>query len=128
MTPWSKGRWAVRAAAPAGQDRGSATVELAVSLPGLVLLLFVALSAVTAVRIQIECVDAARDGALAAARGEDGSSAATHSAPPGASVVVSVDGATARATVTVRITPLGGRLPGYTVTATAVAETEPGSP
>ncbi len=51
-------------------DRGSATAELAVSLPALVLLLMVGVLAIVAVTNQLGCVAIARDTALAAARGE----------------------------------------------------------
>ena len=108
------------------RDRGSTTVELAVSLPALVLMLFVALSAVVAVRVQGQCVDAAREAARAAARGEPGEPAGRRAAPPGAEIDVVVDGDTARATVRVRLKPLGGHLPSFDVEATAVAAVEPG--
>ncbi|MDP9241529.1 MAG: pilus assembly protein, partial [Actinomycetota bacterium] len=51
-------------------DGGSVTAELATALPVLVFLLAVALGAVGAVTAQLRCVDAAREGARAAARGE----------------------------------------------------------
>ena len=51
-------------------DRGSATAETAVVLPVLVLLLAFALWALGAISIQLRCVEAARAGARAAARGE----------------------------------------------------------
>lgn len=108
------------------RDRGSATVELAVSLPGLVLLLFVALAAVMAVRAQLQCVDAAREGALVRARGGDGIAAASRLAPNGAVITVAVAGDTAQASVRVRVAPLGDRLPGVTVTGSAAAVLEPG--
>ena len=104
---------------PAG-DAGSATAELAVSLPALVLLLVVGLAALGAVRTQIACVDAAREAARAAARGEP---AAERIA--GASVMVTLDGDLVRATVVVHWKPFGGGLPGLDVTATSVAAMEP---
>jgi hypothetical protein len=107
-------------------DAGSATVELAVSLPALVLMLFAALTAIMAVRTQLECVDAAREAARSAARGESGTAAGARVAPDGASVDVSVGSDTVRTTVSVRLNPLGGRLPGLDITATAVAAMEPG--
>ena len=58
-----------------GRDRGSFTAELAAGLPALMVLLLVGLTAVAAGVAKVQCVDAARDGALAAARGEP--------APPG---------------------------------------------
>ena len=108
------------------RDRGSATAELAVCLPALVLLVFAGVTAVAAVRIQLECVDAATQAARAAARGESGPIAGARLAPPGASVAVTLDGDVVRATVRTRVSPLGRHLPGFDVAATAVAELEPG--
>jgi len=109
-------------------DRGSATAELAVALPALVLLVLFALGAINAVLAQLRCVDAARDAALAAARGEDGAAAGRRTAPAGASVTVQVDGDTVRATVRAPVRPLGPHLPGVEVGASAVADREPGGP
>ena len=110
-------------------DRGSATAELAVALPVLALLLVVALTAVAAVTAQLRCVDAAREAARAAARGSsDATAAGRRAAPAGAAVTVDSGGERVRAVVRVRITPLGGWLPGPEVSATAEAEAEPGEP
>ena len=106
-------------------DRGSTTAELAVGLPALVLLLLFALGAVNAVLARLQCVDAARDAALAAARGGDGDGAGHRRAPAGAAVAVSLDGDRATATVRVTVHPLGPHLPSVTVTGTAVADQEP---
>lgn len=95
------------------------------SLPALVLLLFVALTSLAAVRVQIQCVDAARETARAAARGENAEAAGRRVAPPGATISVGVDNDTVSATVRVWITPLGAG-PSFTVEATAVASIEPG--
>ena len=100
-------------------DVGSATAELAVCLPVLVLLLATGLMALTAVRTQIECVDVAREAARAAARGDP-----VAPGKPGASVTVNADGDVVRATVVVRWSP-GGGLPGFDITATSVAAVEP---
>jgi hypothetical protein len=89
-------------------------------------MVFVAVSAVSAVRIQLECVDAAREAARAAARGESGVDAGRRVAPSGAAVTVAVVGDTVRATVTAPVHPAGGRLPGFDVTATTTALAEPG--
>lgn len=124
MSPRREGRWAIRPAARA--DRGSATAELAVGLPALILLTFVAVAAVTAVLTKLQCVDAAREAARTAARGESDAAAASRVAPRGAAVSVTVAGESARATVRVTVRPLGGRLPGFEVSATAVAAAEPG--
>jgi len=109
------------------RDRGSATVELAVGLPALVLLLLFGLGAVDAVLARMQCVDAARDAALASARGGDGSSEGRHRAPHGAQVSVSLDGQRATAVVRVTVRPLGPYLPSVTVTGSAVAQREPGT-
>lgn len=119
---------AVRPRHRSADDRGSATAELAVALPALVLLVLFALGAINAVLAQMRCVDAARDAALAAARGEDGTAAGRRTAPAGASVSVQVDGDTVRATVRVPVRPLGPHLPGVDVGASAVADREPDGP
>lgn len=111
-----------------GRDRGSATAELAVGLPALTLFLVVGLSAVSAVTTQLRCLSAARDGALAAARGEAGATAARRAAPPGATVTLTFDGDTVRARVQAPVAPLGQLLSGLTVTAESVATVEPGVP
>ena len=69
-----------------------ATAELAVALPTLVLVLFVALSALTTVTDQVRCLDAARATARALARGDDPAAALSlgrRLAPPGAEFAVS---------------------------------------
>jgi TadE-like protein len=119
--------WAARpttATAPRA-DRGSATAELAVGLPALVLLTVVAVTAVGAVLTQLRCVDAAREAARAQARGEPGVIVAERVAPPGAAVGIELADGTVRATVRVQVHPLGGRLPGFEVSAVSVAALEP---
>ncbi len=106
-------------------DRGSATAEFAVALPALILLLLFSIGTVNAVLTRMRCVDAARDAALAAARGGDGGTAARRRAPAGAAVSVWTEGDLVHAKVSVTVRPLGGRLPGVTVSADAVAEEEP---
>jgi Flp pilus assembly protein TadG len=109
-------------------DRGSATAELAAALPALMVLLFVGLSAVEAVLAQMRCVDAARDAALTAARDGDGVTAGQARAPQGATVTIVDDGQDVRATVRLVVHPLGGHLPGIPISASAVADHEPGFP
>jgi Flp pilus assembly protein TadG len=111
-----------------GRDRGSVTAELAVGLPALVLLLFAGLTAVSAVITKLQCVDAAREAARAAARGEPGAAAGRRVAPDHAEVTVTVVGDTIVAKVTAPVRPLGSRLPPLSVDASAVAATEPGLP
>lgn len=107
-------------------ERGSATVELAVGLVAVVLVLLSTMTGVSAVVTRLECVDAARQAARAEARGESGETAGRRAAPAGASVVVTVDGDLVRATVRSRSRALGGLVPQLSVSATAVAQREPG--
>jgi hypothetical protein len=70
-------------------DAGYATAETAVALPALALLMALLMWGVLAAAAQLRCVDAARIGARAAARGEpDGNvlDAVRRAAPPGAVV------------------------------------------
>ena len=108
-----------------GGDRGSFTAELAAGLPALMLMLLAGLTAVGAVTTKGQCVDAAREGAIAAARGEPGVPAAARVAPAGARVEVSAGGDTVTVTVRAPVAVLGGRLPRLTVAAVAVAAREP---
>jgi hypothetical protein len=85
------------------------TAELAAAIPTLVLVLFVALSALATVTDQVRCVDAARASARALARGDDQSAAwavAKRLAPPGASFTVAASGT--EFTVEVRGRPAPG--------------------
>src|SRR5206468_1321308 len=86
-----------------------------------VFLLLFALGAVNAVLARMQCVDAARDAALASARGGDGTGAGQRRAPAGAAVAVTLDGDRATATVRVTVHPLGPHLPSVTVAGTACA-------
>jgi hypothetical protein len=104
------------------------TAELAVALPVVMVLMLVGFTGVNAVGTKLRCVDAAREAARAAARGEPGEPAGRRVAPDGATVTVVVDGDTVRATVQAGVRPLGVHLPGVTVAATAVAAVEPGAP
>jgi Flp pilus assembly protein TadG len=122
-----------RRATPRLGDRGTVTAELAVALPVLVLLLVAALTAVSAVTTQMRCVDAAREAVRAAARGEsDGAALGRRVAPPGATVTVqggdpgsTAGTGTVSAIVSAPVRPLGRWLPAPTVTARAVAASEP---
>ncbi|AVT31242.1 mucin-associated surface protein [Plantactinospora sp. BC1] len=109
-------------------DRGSFTAELAAGLPALLLLLLAGLTAVNAVTTKAQCVDAAREAALAASRGAPGVPAGARAAPQGATVSVSVNGDRTVATVRAPVRALGARLPRLTVSAIAVAAVEPGAP
>jgi hypothetical protein len=106
-------------------DRGSFTAELAAGLPALMLLLFAALTAVAAVATQLQCLDAAREAAIAAARGESGPAAAGRIGPAGSDVTVQVGAETVTVTVLARVGVLGSHLPALTVRGRAVAAREP---
>lgn len=125
MTP-DRDRGRPRVGRSAKREQGSATAEMAVGLPVVIFLLLVGLTGVTAVRDQLRCVDAAREAARAAARGESGDAAGRRAAPDGATVSVRVDAETARAVVRVRVHPLGRRMPAFVVQGYAVAALEPG--
>lgn len=105
------------------------TAETAVVLPVLLLVLVCAVAAVTVVGAQLRCVDAAREGARAAARGESDAVVAELAgrvAPDGAVTAVRQTGDRVRVTVRVEVSPLGP-LPLRTgVAAEAVAAVEPG--
>lgn len=92
------------------EDRGTATAELAVVLPAVVLLAASCVWAVAAAAAQLRCVDAAGTGARALARGETTAAvtrAVAEVAPAGAAVTIRRAGDLA--VVEVRLTV---RLPG----------------
>ncbi|MEU4419521.1 TadE family type IV pilus minor pilin [Actinoplanes sp. NPDC024001] len=109
-----------------GRDRGAFTAELAAGLPALMLLFLAGVGAVAGVLTRAQCLDAAREAALAVARGEP-TSAARATAPDGADITVSRNGEQVTAVVSARVPFLGGRIPGITVEARAVAAREPES-
>jgi Flp pilus assembly protein TadG len=107
------------------------TAETAVVLPVLLLVLAASVAAVVVVGGQLRCVDAAREGARAAARGEPVAvvvALAGQAAPDGARVDVSTAGETVTVTVTAALQPLGPVPLQLPVTATATGVREPGAP
>ncbi|GID30119.1 TadE family type IV pilus minor pilin [Paractinoplanes brasiliensis] len=108
-----------------GRDRGAFTAELAVGLPALILLLMAGLAAVSAVAAKGQCLDAAREAALAEARGDSGAEAGARVAPPGAAVEVSGDADIVRVRVRARLQLLGTQLPAVAVEGSATAAREP---
>jgi hypothetical protein len=120
----SRRRWPGRLRA-LGCDRGAFTAELAAGLPALMLLLLSGLTAVSAVTTYLQCVDAAREGALSAARGGPGPADATGIAPADAQVSLVEGEDTVVVTVRAAVPVLGGHLPAITVRAEAVAAREP---
>lgn len=91
-----------RATADRVRDRGFVTAEAAVVLPGLVLFVMALMWALFAASAQIQCVDAARAGARAAARQDPSDTVratARRAAPDGATVTVGREGDLVRVTV-----------------------------
>ena len=115
-----------RAGWPVGDDRGAVTVEAALALCSLMVVLALAIGAVAAVGAQLRCLDAARETARLVARGEPvrARSVGESIAPSGARIQVGIVGDAVTVEVSSRI---AGRLPGLTVSATAVGVLEPGT-
>lgn len=118
-----------RAATARAADGGYVTAEAAVVLPTLALFTTMLLWGVMAAAAQIQCVDAARAGARAAARSEPVAqvrAAALSAAPPGAEVALERSGDLVRVRVTARSLgpgPLSGALSAdLRAEATALAE------
>ncbi|MGY1710100.1 TadE family type IV pilus minor pilin [Geodermatophilus sp. SYSU D00758] len=105
------------------------TAETAVVLPVLLVVLAGAVAAVTVLAAQLRCVDAAREGARAAARGEDAAvvvALAERAAPGGAVVTVGSGASEVVVRVAVEVAPLGPAPLRVPVAAEAVAVREPG--
>jgi Tfp pilus assembly protein PilX len=112
-------------------ESGMVTAELAVVLPTLVVVVVLALGGINAGLAQMRCVDAARDGARALARGETTQTAvavARAAAPRGATVTVHVAGDRLEVTVDGSVALLGpvGRHLVVRVRAAESAQAEPG--
>jgi Flp pilus assembly protein TadG len=102
------------------------TAELAACLPVLVLILGVALSAVSVVAARVRVQDAAREAARAAARGDPAAALRlAHEAAPGARLQLMTGAVEVVADVRAVVHPLGGWLPAVTVAERAVAAVEP---
>ena len=121
------GRNPARRMSGPGGERGSVTVEAALVLPALIVVLVLCLAGIGGISAQLRCADAAASAARLAARGDtDGAhAAATLLAPDGATVEVSLEGDRVRVRVAVR--PLGAILPSLQVQAVVVAIREPES-
>ena len=98
-------------------------MEAALAIAALVVVLVLCLAGIAAVSMQIRCVDAAREAARLAARGDERSAvdAARRIAPGGARVQVRRDGDFLVATVAAR----SNMLPTLDISARAVAAAEP---
>lgn len=104
-------------------DSGASTVEAAFALAALVSVLVLCLAGISAVSAQVRCVDAAREVARSAARGDAPAALAVgrRIAPAGAAVRLRPDGGYVVATVSVRL----ALLPGLAISAEAVSAVEP---
>ncbi|MGZ4538193.1 MAG: TadE family type IV pilus minor pilin [Blastococcus sp.] len=106
------------------------TAETAVVLPVLILVLAGAVAALVVVGAQMRCVDAAREGARAAARGDGDArviAVVARAGPPGAVARVETGSAEVRVTVSADVAPLGSVPLHVRVSARAVAAREPGA-
>ncbi|WP_235010390.1 TadE family type IV pilus minor pilin [Mycobacterium sp. 3519A] len=92
-------------------------------MAALVVVLVLCVAGLTAVSMQVRCIDAAREAARLAARGDQSATvAAQRIAPDGAVVRIRRDGGHVVVTVTAR-SPM---LPAVSIAAEAVAAAEPG--
>ena len=107
-------------------DRGMVTAEAAVVLPTLLFLLALALLTISTLGAKLQVLDASREAARVAARGDseaDAIRAGTRLAPGGATVRLRDRSHWVEADVSAQVRPFG-LLPGFTVTATTLAERE----
>jgi Flp pilus assembly protein TadG len=104
-------------------DAGSVTIEAALGLAALALVLAACLAGIACLLAQLRCADAAREAARLAARGDDAGAAQAVSAlaPAGASLALSGDDLV---TATVTAAPVAGLLPGVVISASASASRE----
>ncbi|WP_017625925.1 TadE family type IV pilus minor pilin [Nocardiopsis chromatogenes] len=137
-SPWDEARRNPRPErAPGGgarsvraAERGIATAETAVALPALALVLAVSIAAVNAVATHLACVDAARAGARALARGESEAvvlQEASRAAPEEARVRASRTGTEARVEVSAPVRIMPGMPAPARAVATAATVMEPGA-
>lgn len=102
------------------------TAELAACLPVLVLVLAVAIGAVSVAGVRVRAQDAAREAARAAARGDPGQARRlAQQAAPGVRVEITTSGDEIVAVARISVHPLTGWLPAMTVSEQAVAAVEP---
>jgi Flp pilus assembly protein TadG len=104
-------------------DAGASTVEAALAITALVFVLVLCVAGISAVSMQVRCVDAAREAARLAARGDERSAVdvARRVAPGGAQVRLHRDGDIIVATVSVRPTLLSALV----ISSTEVSAAEP---
>ena len=96
-------------------------MEAALAIAALVAVLLMCAAAITAMSMQVRCIDAAREAARLGARGDGRAVVAAHRVAPGAVIDLRRDGPYLRARVSSR--PPG--LPWIVIVAEAVAAVEP---
>jgi hypothetical protein len=104
------------------------TAELAVAIPAVIIVLALCLGGISLGIDQVRCVDAARLGARAVARGDAGPAVddvVARAAPAGARLSLGSNGAQVRVTVSVHRS-MAGLGHGFELTATSVADQELG--
>lgn len=108
-------------------DRGAVTVEAAIVMSALMVVLVLVVGALLAVTDHMRCIDAAREAARLTARGEmdRGRSVAAGLAPRGADISIRRDGDAV--SVEVRAQPAAGLVPGIHLRADAHVIAEPGT-
>lgn len=107
------------------RERGSVTVEAALALSVLALVLVLCLAGVSCALAQVRCADAAREAARLAGRGDDAAAAAAVSSLAPQDATVSISGAGGdTVTAIVSMPAVGGLLPGVTIRAAATAARE----
>ncbi|MFD4369230.1 TadE family type IV pilus minor pilin [Rhodococcus sp. NPDC058521] len=104
-------------------ERGAVTVEAAIAIASIVTVVVLCIGAIVAATLHIRCVDAAREAARLAARGDDAVAVSTAAkvAPDGAKITLRMEGDLVVATVEAR----SSLLPLVDITAGAVAAVEP---
>ena len=107
-----------------GRDRGSVTVEAALVLAVLVVVVASCLAGIGCVVAQMRCADAAREAARLAGRGDAASAAAAVVAIGPSGAVLSLDVGDELVTATVSVGAVGRLLPGVTIRASASAANE----
>jgi|SRR5689334_20878335 len=105
-------------------DRGSVTIEAAIGLAVLALVLAACLAGIGCLVAQLRCADAAREAARLAARGDEAGAVQAVAALAPAGAALSVGGGDL-VTATVTAPPVGGLLPGVVISASAAAAREP---
>ncbi|MET3807059.1 Flp pilus assembly protein TadG [Nakamurella sp. UYEF19] len=105
-------------------DRGSVTVEAALVLAVLVIVVAACLAGIGCIIGQLRCADAAREAARLTGRGDTAGAASAVAAIAPSGAVLSVEAHGDLVTATVRVGAISGLLPGVSVHASATAAVE----